>query len=414
MSKREVGDGVIGWILLSRDAVARAEQALTSDEKGVRDEVGFLAIHQGFADRFFPGTSVLHTRLRYALFVPWMMEQVASQGGNDLIRRLAASETALAGQLNIGKLTDPDCDGIIGGLVWPRDAAQPPSFSYWSALGAWGILRPRADGAKPSRIETLRRLAQTRPNRRARASDDDGGALEHDGASPFVTLPVSPQSLGANGEPLGFGLTEPERAFLRKHLLGVRRPGTATPSLLARLAEVLVASEAPDPWSREIVEIADQEDKFALIVARSAAALAGIGRGVYAALTELVWAKDGFSDIRTQRDHLRTLIEIYGDNARALDLKALENLVPDLPSHLLNVLRATQDWLRVQQSDLSELRAVYANAEQARKGLRARLPDNVAGRQRRAEWDPQQQPLAVPLHYRWSNVRRLMTDLQPS
>ena len=84
---------------LSREAVARAEQALTSDEKGVRDEVGFLALHQGFADRFFPGTSVLHTRLRYALFVPWMMEQVAAEGGNDLIRRLTASETALAGQL---------------------------------------------------------------------------------------------------------------------------------------------------------------------------------------------------------------------------------------------------------------------------------------------------------------------------
>ena len=67
------------------------------------------------------------------------MEKVAAEGGNDLIRRLTASETALAGQLKIGKLTDPDCDGIIGGLVWPRNAAQPPSFSYWSALGAWGL-----------------------------------------------------------------------------------------------------------------------------------------------------------------------------------------------------------------------------------------------------------------------------------
>ena len=63
---------MIGWVLLSREAVARAEEALASNEKGVRDEVGFLALHQGLADRFFPGTSVLHTRLRYVLFVPWL------------------------------------------------------------------------------------------------------------------------------------------------------------------------------------------------------------------------------------------------------------------------------------------------------------------------------------------------------
>ncbi len=64
---------MIGWIMLSRQAVASAEAALKSDELGVRDEVGFLNLHQAFSDRFFPGTSVLHTRLRYALFVPWLM-----------------------------------------------------------------------------------------------------------------------------------------------------------------------------------------------------------------------------------------------------------------------------------------------------------------------------------------------------
>ena len=302
MSKREIGEGVIGWILLSRDAVARAEQALNSDEQGVRDEVGFLALHQGFADRFFPGTSVLHTRLRYALFVPWLMEQVAAEGGNDLTRRLAASERDLAGQLRI---SGADADGIIGGRVWPKLAAQPPSFSYWSALGTWRILRPRADGSMPSRSETMRRLAQLRLKGRARVSDDDGGALEHDTVSPFAMLPAPPQTLGENNGPLSFTLTGTERAFLRKHLLGVRRPATTKPSLLARLAEVRVAPGAADPWSREIVEIADEDDKFALTVARKAAALAGIGRGVYAALTELVRTKDGLPDTTKQRDHLR-------------------------------------------------------------------------------------------------------------
>ena len=108
------------------------------------------------------------------------------------------------------------------------------------------------------------------------------------------------------------------------------------------------------------------------------------------------------------------MVDSYGDDARALELAKLDALIPNLSGHLRAVLSATQDWLKAKQTDLTELRSVYATAEQARKGPRARLPDNVAGQQRRAEWDPELQPLGRPLGYRWSNVRRLMTDLQAS
>jgi Family of unknown function (DUF6361) len=249
---------MIGWILLSREAVARAEEALASDEKGVRDEVGFLALHQGFADRFFPGTSVLHTRLRYALFVPWLMEKVAAESNSDLARRLFAAETALAGQLRAG--LDPS--GVIGGRVWPRPTAQPPSMSYWSALGTWRILRPRPDSSMPSRTETLRRLAQNRRRQRTRVTDDDGGALDEDPTSPFVMLPPEPEALGVRGEPLDFALAPVERRFLRKHLLGVRRPDTTTPCLLPRLTEALVQKHSmrrvePTPECMEKARLAD-------------------------------------------------------------------------------------------------------------------------------------------------------------
>ena len=48
------------------------------------------------ADRFFPGTSVLHTRLRYALFVPWLVHKVCREGTQDLGRRLQKAETDVA------------------------------------------------------------------------------------------------------------------------------------------------------------------------------------------------------------------------------------------------------------------------------------------------------------------------------
>ena len=177
---------MIGWVLLSREAVARAEEALASNEKGVRDEVGFLALHQGFADRFFPGTSVLHTRLRYVLFVPWLMEKIAADTATDITRKFSDAETALAGQLKA--CPGPDPDGIIGGRVWTRRTAQPPSMAYWTALGSWGILRQQSDGSLPSRTQTLRRLARRRARLKSRLTDD-GGVLDDDTSSPFVSLP---------------------------------------------------------------------------------------------------------------------------------------------------------------------------------------------------------------------------------
>ena len=66
---------------------------------GVRDEIGFLTIHQRYSDRFFPGTSVLHTRVRYALFVPWLFEELAGLTGLGAVRALRERERELAGRL---------------------------------------------------------------------------------------------------------------------------------------------------------------------------------------------------------------------------------------------------------------------------------------------------------------------------
>jgi hypothetical protein len=52
----------LGWTYLSREALARAKAQMDNESMGVRDEIGFLTIHQRYADRFFPGTSVLHIR----------------------------------------------------------------------------------------------------------------------------------------------------------------------------------------------------------------------------------------------------------------------------------------------------------------------------------------------------------------
>ena len=400
-------DGPVGWVLLSREAVARAEEALAANDRGVRDEVGFLSLHQGFADRFFPGTSVLHTRLRYVLFVPWLMEMLATRDGTDFAARLSAAETALAGQLP----RQEDRQSVIGGRAWPRDAAQPPSMAYWNALRTWRILRAHPDGSTPSRAETLR-LMTRQSRRRTRDTDHEDIALE-DGVGPaFVKLPKRPDELGAADQSLDFGLEPGEREFLRRHMLGVRRYGSKELSLLARLVDAGVGHDVSDLWASEISAVAGDRDRDALVIARRTSALAGIGRAVYAALLEKAHAEDELSERVVHGERLVELVDAEGREAYALDLVALERFLPNLPQSLRRILASTRAWLASDNEDPRPLYDDYEAAERDRKGERARLPKTVGGQKRRADWDPRKHPAAQPLHYRWPNVRRLLADLQ--
>jgi hypothetical protein len=70
-----------GWTYLSRSVLRPAEHQLSGAGEGVREEVGFLISHQRCADYFFPGTSVLHTRIRYALSIPWIYQTLYEERG---------------------------------------------------------------------------------------------------------------------------------------------------------------------------------------------------------------------------------------------------------------------------------------------------------------------------------------------
>src|SRR6266516_4225458 len=161
----------LGWTMLSRDEMRQAER-LASGEQDTRDEIGFLLIHQGFADRFFPGTSVLHTRVRYALFVPWLYLQAASgkRRGSDLDATIRRQFIRLAIRL---KQIGGEPFDVIGGDKLGQLTSQPPDRVYWTALRAWGLLLP----AVGSRSEALRRL---QASTRAAPTDDDGGRLDDD------------------------------------------------------------------------------------------------------------------------------------------------------------------------------------------------------------------------------------------
>jgi hypothetical protein len=397
----------LGWTLLSREALRRAEKHTEPDTQGVRDEIGFLALHQAYADRFFPGTSVLQTRLRYILFVPWLYNSIAQEKPNRSIWTvLQQKELELA-----RRLKDSHEDGVIGGRSYPKPTSQPPSMVYWNALVSWGILRPAIDGTYPTR--SVINYALSRRRSISNLLDDDKQPLE-ESQTFFVTLPPSPDEWNNSKVPLDFRLRTSEGQFIRQHLMGVKRSGPIpVPSLLARLVETRAAIAGIEyPWLQNVLKVAEGDDRDALLHAQQVAALAAIGRGIYAALVEQVCATEDKRSLPTyHRSYLNQVINDFRLEAMKLEVNAVTNDILGLPLGILEVLRETQRWLK-HGGHFMELRPLYEKIEISRKGRRARLSQTVAGRARRAEWNPEEHPWAGPLSYRWRNVQRLLEDLR--
>ncbi len=170
-----------GSTFLSRKALGQAEQMMFGASSGVRDEVGFLIVHQRYADHFFPGTSVLHTRLRYALLIPWLYQSLRAKrpSPKDFGHAFTDLEHKLTGRLQF-KGSGGEPDGVIGGEVYPRTISQPPAYVYWTALTKWGLIGARPDGRPWSRPDMARLLAA---GSKRSMHDDDGKPFD------AVTLP---------------------------------------------------------------------------------------------------------------------------------------------------------------------------------------------------------------------------------
>lgn len=72
----------VAWLDASADEQRRVREVVQLfAQKETQDELGGRRIVGGVADTLFPGTSVLHSRARYLLFIPWLCER-ASRGKN--------------------------------------------------------------------------------------------------------------------------------------------------------------------------------------------------------------------------------------------------------------------------------------------------------------------------------------------
>ncbi len=140
----------IGWIDFSpsdRDKVLSVIHL--ADEKGAVDELGIGVIRDAFAERFFPGTTTIQTKLKYFFLVPHILQDVVrSTNETDpqkLLLLLHEKERECCEMLKNN--SDEKAIGIIGSTRLDNDKwiKRKPSDIYWGGIKALGIYTRSAD-----------------------------------------------------------------------------------------------------------------------------------------------------------------------------------------------------------------------------------------------------------------------------
>ena len=199
-----------------------------------RDELGLGGIRDALSNTLFPGTSMLLTRARYLLFIPWLYREGARRGhlGPKLTQWVEWNERQLIGALRNGS----DLEGLIGRFAGAA-VRDLPSGIYWNTLRRFGILRREVT---PGQVVGL--------PQNSRQVDDATEFLGHSNAVWAPTLPPPPADFFDFAR-CDFALTRGEATWLAERIVNAV-PGTLLQFLVARRSRIadtsVYAWEDPD------------------------------------------------------------------------------------------------------------------------------------------------------------------------
>jgi hypothetical protein len=128
------------------------------------------------ADRLFPGTSTIQTRIRYFLIVPWCHQHIEDKRVGH--PRFAQQVDKLERDLIAPLLDQDDVAGVFGRITG-HGVKRLPSAVYWSSLGAWKVRT-----LDLTQSNYYRRIDQFYDRRKAVRRKDDGEAIR----DPYSTM----------------------------------------------------------------------------------------------------------------------------------------------------------------------------------------------------------------------------------
>lgn len=294
----------ISWLDASADEQRRAQEIVRLfSQQDSQDELGGRRIVVAISDLLFPGTSVLHSRARYLLFIPWFAKISASK------KDPAGWFEWLERQMIRSFLDDDSVPGedrligLVGREAGPK-VKQLPSSAYWSALDAWQILT--VPGSIRDTLVRTSHRSGTGPDEAADELAVRSVSVWHAGVGdPPAGFPES--SLSG-----GFRLTPDEAAWIKERWLA-----TADGSLLAHLVrEQVPLTAAWAPWeepacltaSPEILAVLDDAERFSLANAGA--------RWLYQLLVAERYQDRGFDRVTVDLDEIRTNLQAWVEEVR--------------------------------------------------------------------------------------------------
>lgn len=203
-------------------------------EKTTVDDLGLGSIRDTFSDLLFPGTSTLHTRARYLVFIPWICRRLeeASTPSRRAPDRFRELEVHLIEALLRGGADN----GVIGKEA-RANLKQFPSFMYWSSLRSNGILTvPMTRGQYLANLDGF----HLQQRRYLKDPADEGGEIPPHNW--HLGLPAEPDDDFL--ESATMELDPEEAAYLTDRMLT-----SAPTSLLAQLLNAPPAEDVATPWS---------------------------------------------------------------------------------------------------------------------------------------------------------------------
>lgn len=181
-------------------------------DDGTVDELGVGSVRDAVADILFPATSVLHTRARYLLFIPWLLQRAARSAQPDAA---AAEFRRLEVRLIYALLNGGEFGGVIGAQAKDK-LKRMPSAAYWAALGSYGI---RTWGTTING-HFRAAAAEQRSIGPGSVVDESGSVVAAATTGLHPDLPPEPDGL-LNAA--GFALTTQEAAFLTDRIVSADR-----------------------------------------------------------------------------------------------------------------------------------------------------------------------------------------------
>lgn len=230
----------VTWLDFSEAEQQRVRDLLQFfSDKGTVDDLGLGTIRDAFSNQLFPGTSVVQTRARYFLFVPWIYAEAQRRWPTNLIAKAADMERRLIPALIAGGEGAPG-RGVIGREVGIR-VKTLPSAIYWGGLQRYGIFRLRG--------RTIRQYGQMVA--RGRTALDFEGELVERAPSFWAEAPEPPDGFFDLREE-SFTLSFDEADWLAERMLTTELP-PSPPNLLGELIRSIrrgnhTFAEKDAPW----------------------------------------------------------------------------------------------------------------------------------------------------------------------